>query len=474
MQMLNYMPRLNKVCATALNQRGVIQLVVLLILLLGLVGGVLLVTRGEPLKFLPKAGGGVSGPINPETSFTLIGPNGCAAGFLCTLQFIMPPEQGEEFSVKLYARSDIEEANLFTAKINFPKDIVEVKEIRMESRFNQVENFYDNNSGEISIVGGVPAPGLRTQIGEESALMAAIIFRAKAIGKGTVSFTDASAIYSNLNNIDILTIKRPYDISVEVKPSATPIASPTPSATPLPQSPSYRRVFVTSTTYTGNLGGLSGADAKCQARADAANLGGIWKAWLSSSTEGSPSTRFIKDTGPYKNILGNVIANSWSDLTDQALENSLAVNENGALQNITEPWNVWTNTWTSGSIYDTATNLTCDNWTSDSSSMTGRGGASWKTDFRWTASEISGEKCNTLKRLYCFEQASAASTPIPGTGDGNNDGKINLADMSVLLTDFNKEQGFRSAIDMNGDGKINTFDFSLMRNLLIQKGVIRG
>lgn len=32
------------------------------------------------------------------------------------------------------------------------------------------------------------------------------------------------------------------------------------------------RVFVTSDTYTGDLGGLAGADAKCQATADAADL----------------------------------------------------------------------------------------------------------------------------------------------------------------------------------------------------------
>jgi hypothetical protein len=67
-----------------------------------------------------------------------------------------------------------------------------------------------------------------------------------------------------------------------------------------------------------------------------------------------------------------------------------------------------------------------------------------------------------------------AATPIPGLGDGNGDGKIDLTDLSILLSDFNKTSGFRTGIDLNKDGKINTFDFSLMRNLLIQKGIIRG
>jgi hypothetical protein len=43
-----------------------------------------------------------------------------------------------------------------------------------------------------------------------------------------------------------------------------------------------RRIFLTSTVYSGDLGGLAGADATCQARADAANLGGTWRAILST------------------------------------------------------------------------------------------------------------------------------------------------------------------------------------------------
>lgn len=209
-----------------LNQRGVIAHLLLLLLLgAGLVAGVYLLQKG-PLNFLPKAS--LSKPTGPETSFTLVGPSGCTAGILCIIYGQHAPE--EEFTVKLYARSDIETANLFTAKMTFPKDLVVVKEIQIESEGsfikNWVENFYDNNTGDISLVGGVPSPGLQTQTGGESSLMATIVFRAKAIGKGTVAFTDSSAILSNLNNINILTIKRGYDINVEVKPSPTPIPSP--------------------------------------------------------------------------------------------------------------------------------------------------------------------------------------------------------------------------------------------------------
>ncbi|MBI2334721.1 hypothetical protein HYU96_02870, partial [Candidatus Daviesbacteria bacterium] len=65
-------------------------------------------------------------------------------------------------------------------------------------------------------------------------------------------------------------------------------------------------------------------------------------------------------------------------------------------------------------------------------------------------------------------------TSLPGPkGDGNYDGKINLVDMSVLLTDFNKETGYREPIDMDDNKKINTFDFSLLRNILVENGVIK-
>ena len=68
---------------------------------------------------------------------------------------------------------------------------------------------------------------------------------------------------------------------------------------------------------------------------------------------------------------------------------------------------------------------------------------------------------------------SPSPTPTFLLGDGNGDGVIDLADLSVLFSDFNKTSGFRIAIDLNSDGIINTFDFSLMRLLLIQYGIIR-
>jgi len=56
-------------------------------------------------------------------------------------------------------------------------------------------------------------------------------------------------------------------------------------------------VFVTLSDYTGDLGGLEGADAICEAEADDAGLTGTYKAWLSDTNVG-PDTRFTHSTVP--------------------------------------------------------------------------------------------------------------------------------------------------------------------------------
>ncbi|MBK6698138.1 MAG: hypothetical protein IPG50_39025 [Myxococcales bacterium] len=86
-----------------------------------------------------------------------------------------------------------------------------------------------------------------------------------------------------------------------------------------------KRVFVTSATYTGLLGGTAGADAKCQGLADAAHIGGRFKAWVTS-----PATRFLHSRGPYVRVDDVVVANSWADLADGVLAAPISRTETGA------------------------------------------------------------------------------------------------------------------------------------------------
>ncbi len=93
-----------------------------------------------------------------------------------------------------------------------------------------------------------------------------------------------------------------------------------------------RLVFLSSLTYTGAIGGIAGADARCQALAVGAGLRGMrpsrFLAWYSGGTV-TPASRFSRSTVPYVLVNGTVVANGWSDLTDGTLAHAINLTEGG-------------------------------------------------------------------------------------------------------------------------------------------------
>lgn len=159
------------------------------------------------------------------------------------------------------------------------------------------------------------------------------------------------------------------------------------------------RVFVSSQTVNGNLGGVLGADQKCQQFATDANLGGNWKAWISDSNQ-SASDRLFHSTEPY--VLSfdqTLIANNWDDLTDGSIQNQFNKTQTGT--NLGGK-SVWTGTNANG-----ASNAnTCQNWTSSNSTVsTGRRGKTDQTTQQWTTENNAG--CAAQNHLYCIEQPPA-------------------------------------------------------------------
>ena len=154
-----------------------------------------------------------------------------------------------------------------------------------------------------------------------------------------------------------------------------------------------KRMFVSGATYNGNLGGLSGAAAKCQERAAVYGLGGTWDAWLSTDAS-SPLTRFVPSLAGYVRQ-GIIVANSFDDLTDGTLDNGIYTTETSTSVSGSD---VWTGT----SPFGAATTATCNNWTSNSSLDTGEYGRSGLGTSAWTDNGDPGT-CNTTRRLYCFE-----------------------------------------------------------------------
>lgn len=164
--------------------------------------------------------------------------------------------------------------------------------------------------------------------------------------------------------------------------------------------------FVTTTKYTGMLGGLSGGDAKCQERAQAAGLVGTYQAWL-SSTNRSPSNRFrctsaICSANGYVRVDGEVIAVNWDDLTSELTGSELLHPISISELNTEENTEVWTNTWRTGIPTVTDPRACCQTWTAAITPFSGEIGSSGRTDDGWTA--INVLSCDNLLSLYCFQQ----------------------------------------------------------------------
>ena len=181
------------------------------------------------------------------------------------------------------------------------------------------------------------------------------------------------------------------------------------------------RVFVTSQEYTSNLGGLIGADQKCQSLADSENLGGTWKAWLSEE-QTNVRDRFVKSNNPYVLLDDLPIADNWADLTDGKLIGSIDMNEKG--ERVLNPPGYGERLWTGTDEYGKfvlersfSSNYTdCNSWTEDDSGLflwVFQGHLS-SDDASWTR---SATYCSdSLNKLYCFEQKNDVASTC---GDGN-------------------------------------------------------
>ena len=163
---------------------------------------------------------------------------------------------------------------------------------------------------------------------------------------------------------------------------------------PLPTVASTdKKAFVTSTTYTGNLGGLAGADTLCQTRAGAAGLANAskFKAWLSDATYDAVTR--LSSNGPWSRIDGFRIANNKTDLTDGTLFNSISQDDQG---NYTNAY-VWTGTNANG----TKAATTCNNWADGTAGQSGLFGFGGLANSYWT--NYSATQCSNAYQLYCFE-----------------------------------------------------------------------
>ena len=119
----------------------------------------------------------------------------------------------------------------------------------------------------------------------------------------------------------------------------------------------------------GNLGGLAGADAHCQALARKEGSGDhAWRAYLSTMATASAPALNARDrigTGPWYNALGDRIAMNLQDLHSgrNAINLENAVTEKGDMVAL-EEHDILTGSRADGTAYPGTGDLTCGNWTS--------------------------------------------------------------------------------------------------------------
>src|SRR2546425_12852317 len=137
-------------------------------------------------------------------------------------------------------------------------------------------------------------------------------------------------------------------------------------------------LFVTSvgSGKGGDLGGLAGADAHCQALAAAAGAGSkTWHAYLSTQGAGAVNARDRIGAGPWTNAKGTVVAKDVAELHGQnnitkqtaLTEKGETVNGRGDTPNMHD---ILTGSQPDGTAFAAGEDRTCGNW-----SKSGQGAA---------------------------------------------------------------------------------------------------
>ena len=187
--------------------------------------------------------------------------------------------------------------------------------------------------------------------------------------------------------------------------------------------------FVSSeTSVTGNLGGLAGADAKCQRLAASVGFGErTWRAYLSverdSSNNNQPThARDRIGSGPWYNANLQLVAASVAELHSRSGDAALFIDERG--QRINGQWtnspqpvqhDILTGSNADGTL---AAGLTCADWTSSSTTIAaqvghsdgmGPGQSTTPPLNSWNAAHTSLNCADTAPRggagrIYCFSR----------------------------------------------------------------------
>lgn len=166
------------------------------------------------------------------------------------------------------------------------------------------------------------------------------------------------------------------------------------------EAPTSKMIFWTDQKYDGDLGGVSGADEKCQLSADTAGVKGIFKAWIgvSTHTEFTPARPgFSYYDLPYTNVDGSLVADNFLHLFSNKFERiieSVSGDAGGYF---------WTGLTDRGEFLSSKA---CMDWTSQLAIHDGTQGFSYAFIYGFPWSNTFTVQCGGTagNSLICFEQ----------------------------------------------------------------------
>lgn len=170
-------------------------------------------------------------------------------------------------------------------------------------------------------------------------------------------------------------------------------------------APRGRTIFVTSSTFTGDLGTRDGGDTKCQALAADAGLSGSYRAWLGETGgAGGVLDRLVTDAGPLRLTSGALVADDTADLARTGPRVAIVLDERGRTLGgggcDDGGLVAWTGTAPDGAAPDSF-GQDCSHWRASGSQpglvgLVGGAGASWTA--------ACTRACNREGALYCIQQ----------------------------------------------------------------------
>jgi hypothetical protein len=155
------------------------------------------------------------------------------------------------------------------------------------------------------------------------------------------------------------------------------------------------RVFVTSTAYAADFGGIAAADAICQERADSQSLGGTFIALLGDAAR--PELRLAGSRG-WVDLEGTPIVDEPATWLDGYMFHPLVIDESGADIGYVVMW--------VGSIYS------CSGWTTTSAALMGSVVTTIEAFGAYTVNQ-----CSQQQHFVCVETGHVApQTPTTVVG----------------------------------------------------------